>query len=185
MIVYCATVTSPIGSVSFLTDGEALRALEFVESPQRLVEAFERRHGTVQVDGEGDPLGVGARLRAYFSGEIRVLENIPVDTDGTPFQRSVWKELLRIPAGSTNSYGRIARELGSPLKTRAVGVANGANPISLVIPCHRVIGEDGTLTGYGGGLTRKAWLLRHEGFEIDFNSNNPARSKVSNALRLL
>ena len=103
-----------------------------------------------------------AQLREYFAGKRRAFD-VPVDPDGTEFQRRVWAAMAAIPFGETRSYGSIAAELGAPDKARAVGAAAGANPIPIIIPCHRVIGTDGSLTGYGGGLRMKVWLLRHEG----------------------
>jgi len=105
-----------------------------------------------------------AALRAYFDGDLAALDAIHVDPlHGTPFQRRVWRALRGIPTGTTVSYQTIARRIGAPRAVRAVGAANGANPVPIVLPCHRVIGADGSLTGYGGGLARKRWLLRHEG----------------------
>jgi methylated-DNA-[protein]-cysteine S-methyltransferase len=184
-VVFCGVVRSPIGAVSFLTDAAALRALEFVDTPARLIDAFARTHGEADVDPDRDPLGVHAKLEAYFDGDIRALDDLPVATDGTAFQRSVWQRLRSIRPGMTTTYGAIARDLGSPNSTRAVGAANGANPISLVIPCHRVIGENGSLTGYGGGLHRKAWLLRHEGLHVEDSPKGLAHGTITNALRLL
>jgi methylated-DNA-[protein]-cysteine S-methyltransferase len=102
-------------------------------------------------------------LRAYFAGDLHALDTIAVDPlGGTPFQRRVWLALRSIPAGTTVSYQMLARRIRAPKAMRAVGAANGANPVPIVLPCHRVIGADGSLTGYGGGLPRKRWLLRHE-----------------------
>ncbi|HJW33876.1 MAG TPA: methylated-DNA--[protein]-cysteine S-methyltransferase [Holophagaceae bacterium] len=102
-------------------------------------------------------------LEAYFAGELAALDAVAVNPGGTPFQQEVWKALREIPAGTRLTYAQLATRLGRPAALRAVGHANGANPISLVIPCHRLLGADGSLTGYGGGLKRKAWLLAHEG----------------------
>jgi methylated-DNA-[protein]-cysteine S-methyltransferase len=99
----------------------------------------------------------------YFKGEVGALDAIPVELNGTPFQRSVWHALRRIPGGTTISYAELAKRIGEPTAVRAVGTANGANPVAVIVPCHRVIGSDGRLTGYGGGLDRKQWLLQHEG----------------------
>lgn len=101
------------------------------------------------------------QLRAYFAGELRRFE-LPLAPEGTPFQQRVWRELLNIPYGETISYGELARRIGNPNASRAVGLANGSNPISIIIPCHRVIGSNGNLTGYGGGLKSKQWLLALE-----------------------
>src|SRR5439155_15205012 len=121
------------------------------------------RYGEVELRKERDPAGVATRLRAYLDGELGALDDIPVETGGTDFQRAVWRELRRVPAGQTRSYGDVARAVGAPRAVRAVGAANGQNPISLVLPCHRIIRSDGDLCGYGGGLERKRWLLVHEG----------------------
>jgi methylated-DNA-[protein]-cysteine S-methyltransferase len=102
-------------------------------------------------------------LQTYFAGDCRALDALAVELNGTPFQRKVWKALRDIPSGSTLSYADLARRIGEPRAVRAVGAANGANPVAVIVPCHRVIGTDGTLTGYGGGLERKQWLLAHEG----------------------
>jgi methylated-DNA-[protein]-cysteine S-methyltransferase len=102
-------------------------------------------------------------LQRYFSGDLRVLDSVAVELNGTPFQQRVWNTLRAIPAGSTLTYSELARRVGAQAAVRAVGAANGANPVALVVPCHRVIGANGTLVGYGGGLPRKRWLLAHEG----------------------
>jgi methylated-DNA-[protein]-cysteine S-methyltransferase len=114
-------------------------------------------------------------MRAYFKGDIGVIDTLPVETAGTPFQRSVWKALRKIGKGGTISYAELARRIGKPKAVRAAGLANGQNPISIVVPCHRVIGSNGTLTGYGGGLPRKKWLLEHEGALAKTASATPRR----------
>jgi methylated-DNA-[protein]-cysteine S-methyltransferase len=101
-------------------------------------------------------------MRAYFAGNLTAIDDLPVATGGTDFQRQVWRALRQIPCGETISYGELARRIDRPAAVRAVGLANGSNPISVVVPCHRVIGSDGSLTGYGGGIERKRWLLTHE-----------------------
>jgi methylated-DNA-[protein]-cysteine S-methyltransferase len=108
------------------------------------------------------PATIADALDAYFGGRLDALEALAVRTGGTAFQRRVWAALRRIPAGTTTSYGALARRIGRPTAWRAVGLANGANPIALVVPCHRVIGASGALTGFGGGIERKRWLLAHE-----------------------
>ena len=110
-----------------------------------------------------DPAGAVSALRAYFAGDLQALETLTVDPMGTPFQLRVWTALRSVPAGRTASYSDIANAIGAPTATRAVGAANGANPIAIVVPCHRIIGSGGSLVGYGGGLERKRWLLEHEG----------------------
>ena len=107
-----------------------------------------------------------SRLDEYFAGHLAVLDEIPVELNGTSFQQRVWNALRAIRAGTTSSYGSLARTIGAPSAVRAVGAANGANPVALIVPCHRVIGSNGSLTGYGGGLDRKRWLLQHEGVAV-------------------
>jgi methylated-DNA-[protein]-cysteine S-methyltransferase len=106
---------------------------------------------------------VGGVLDRYFGGETSAIDSLAVELKGTPFQQTVWTALRHIPCGTTISYAELARRIGEPSAVRAVGTANGANPVAVIVPCHRVIGSNGTLTGYGGGLDRKAWLLTHEG----------------------
>ena len=157
---------SPVGPLIALTDGDgALRVLEFDDRVPRLEQLLARHYGRrtpCAIIGEAPNPDLNARLRAYFSGDIHALDDIMVATGGTPFQRAVWAALREIPAGSTCSYGDLAHKLGSSKGSRAVGLANGSNPVCLVVPCHRVIGADGSLTGFGGGLPRKRWLLAHE-----------------------
>ncbi|HEX2412118.1 MAG TPA: methylated-DNA--[protein]-cysteine S-methyltransferase [Solirubrobacteraceae bacterium] len=126
----------------------------------RLTELYLRHDETAAPDG-GPFDAVREQLDAYFAGELETFD-LDLDPHGTPFQRRVWDALLEIPFGETISYSEVARRLGDPRLVRAVGLANGRNPISIVIPCHRVIGADGSLVGYGGGLDRKRWLLEHE-----------------------
>lgn len=109
-----------------------------------------------------DPHGFTTAMRAYFNGDIHVIDGLPVEAGGTTFQREVWGALREIPCGTTMAYSELARRIGRPAAVRAVGLANGSNPVGIVVPCHRVIGANGTLTGYGGGLDRKRWLLAHE-----------------------
>jgi methylated-DNA-[protein]-cysteine S-methyltransferase len=162
MRLFRERVVSPIGTILLVSDGNALHALDFEDFESRALRLLERYYGPCELVPGRAP-GVAERIAAYFSGELTALDAIPVQTGGSQFQRRVWRALRRIPAGSTMSYGRLAAKIGAPTASRAVGLANGANPVALVIPCHRVIGANGGLTGYGGGLWRKAWLLRHEG----------------------
>ena len=163
MRLYLTRVPSPIGTIQVVSDGEALRALDFHDYDERMQELLRTHYGAVKLSARGDPLAMRERLDRYFAGAFDAFAGLPLRTNGTPFQRAVWDALLTIPAGATMSYGALAHALAMPGAARAVGLANGANPIAIVVPCHRVIGADGTLTGYGGGLPRKAWLLRHEG----------------------
>lgn len=159
------TVSSPIGGIVLWARGERLVGLEFADRAERVRDvgrALARAFGETFAEKAGDPAGAEARLARYFAGDVTALDDQPVGWIGTPFQVRVWEALRRIPAGTTWSYGRLAGEIGRPTAVRAVGLANGANRISLVVPCHRVIGAGGALTGYGGGIDRKRWLLEHE-----------------------
>lgn len=156
-------IESPIGTILAVTDGTALHALDFHDYVDRMERLLRVHYGPVELVEEHDALDLRARIGRYFARDFSAFDGLPLLTNGTPFQRSVWDALLTIPLGTTTSYGALARTLGDPNKMRAVGMANGANPIAIVVPCHRVIGADGSLTGYGGGLHRKEWLLRHEG----------------------
>ena len=149
-----------------LDSGEGLCALEFT-GPKRLtrLEARLARWFSPHRMVDGDTAVIArtrAWLEAYFSGASATGGDPPLDMRGAEFEKRVWKELRAIPVGETTSYGAIARTLGSANASRAVGAANGANPVAIIVPCHRVIGSSGSLTGYGGGLDRKTWLLEHE-----------------------
>jgi methylated-DNA-[protein]-cysteine S-methyltransferase len=161
MQLFSERVPSPIGTILLVSDGKALHALDFEDFVERALRLLQRYHGPCELV-PGRTVGLAERLTAYFAGELTALDAIPVQTGGSKFQRRVWSALRGIPAGSTMSYGGLAAAIGAPTASRAVGLANGANPVALVVPCHRVIGANGSLTGYGGGLSRKAWLLRHE-----------------------
>jgi methylated-DNA-[protein]-cysteine S-methyltransferase len=145
------TMNSPIGELLLLGDERALRGLHL--SPHRIDPAWRR--------AEAPFAAARAQLDAYFAGD-RIAFDLPLALDGGPFEREVWDALLTIPYGQTRSYGEIAARVGRPGAARAVGAANGRNPVAIVVPCHRVIGADRSLTGYGGGLARKRWLLDHE-----------------------
>ena len=149
-------IDSPIGRLLLTCDDHALTGL-YMEPEQA------RTTGGWVQDASAAPLAAAARqLAEYFAGSRREFDLV-LRLDGTVFQTRVWRELTKIPYGRTWSYGDLAKRIGKPSAPRAVGLANGRNPISIVVPCHRVIGADGSLTGYGGGLPRKRWLLAHEG----------------------
>ena len=158
---------TPVGSFALVADEEGrLCAAGFLEGHARMerqVSTWSRIEGARLVP-RVDPHGLTAALSRYFAGDLSAIESLPVSLRGTPFQRRVWEALRGIPRGETRSYAQLARRIGHPTAVRAVGLANGANPVAVVVPCHRVIGSDGSLTGYGGGLERKRWLLRHEGW---------------------
>jgi O-6-methylguanine DNA methyltransferase len=156
------TLDSPIGPLRVATIDGRVCALHFGGEWDDILPRLERRFGALRVDAGGDG-PVRAALVDYLAGRLTALDPLEVDAGGTPFQARVWQMLRRIPAGTTWSYAQLAAAIGEPTAVRAVASANARNPVALIVPCHRVIGSDGTLTGYGGGLDRKAWLLRHEG----------------------
>jgi methylated-DNA-[protein]-cysteine S-methyltransferase len=157
-------IETPIGPILVATDDEGvLRAVDFWDDEASLRRLLRRQYGELAVESGQSPAPVRRAFEDYFAGDIRALDALRVETVGAAFQRKVWAALRRIPAGETRSYGEIAKEIGEPGAARAVGMANGQNPIPIVVPCHRVIGADGSLTGFGGGLPRKRWLLNHEG----------------------
>ncbi len=163
MTLLADTLDTPIGPVHLVTDGRALCALELGAREERLLPLLRARFGgDVALEEAPDPLGLTSRARAWFAGDLAAFDGVPIEGGGTPFQRRVWAALRRIPPGETSTYGAIAAALGVPGAARAVGRANGQNPIAIVVPCHRVIGARGDLTGYAGGLDRKRWLLEHE-----------------------
>ena len=150
-MTYFTTTASPVGELLLTSDGVALTGLYLKDTalPSGAVEDAARFAEVI------------AELAAYFAGELTAF-TVPVAPRGTPFQERVWAALLSIPHGETISYGEQARRLGVPNASRAVGAANGRNPVSIVVPCHRVVGGNGALTGYGGGIERKKWLLDFE-----------------------
>ena len=155
---------TPIGTALLVTDADGiLRALDWEDHEPRMRQLLRRQYGARVVDDARAPDDVRAALSGYFAGELDRLSTIEWRVAGTAFQRKVWTALTTIPAGTTMSYGALAARLGMPRAVRAVGHANGANPLSVVVPCHRLIGADGSLVKYGGGLMRKRWLLEHEG----------------------
>jgi methylated-DNA-[protein]-cysteine S-methyltransferase len=162
MIIEVAELDSPIGPLTVAVHEGRLCALEFGERWQRRRRSIERRVGPVDLQRRTDPGGIVSCLEEYFAGRLDAITTVTIHPWGTPFQLRVWTRLRDVPAGRTTSYGDLARSIGAPAAVRAVGAANGANPIAIVVPCHRVIAADGSLSGYAGGLERKRWLLRHE-----------------------
>ncbi|HUE30191.1 MAG TPA: methylated-DNA--[protein]-cysteine S-methyltransferase [Verrucomicrobiae bacterium] len=162
MTLEIADFHSPIGTIVLAVHDGALASLVFAEGWPGQRARLGKRFGDVDFRRAAHPAGVAGRLAAYFAGDLGALDAIAVDPGGTPFQRRVWAALRTIPAGETVSYQTLARRIGAPTAVRAVGAANRMNPIGIVVPCHRVIGADGSLTGYAGGIERKRWLLTHE-----------------------
>ena len=166
---YTTTLESPCGPLLCVVDetGAVVR-VEFVNGRESLrITDRMREQGIELVEDTGRTAGLRRQLAEYFAGERREFD-LRLAPEGTPFERSVWEELRRIPFGETRSYGEIAQAIGRPGAARAVGRANGANPIPIVVPCHRVIGADGSLTGFGGGLEAKSRLLEIEGRRLPF-----------------
>jgi methylated-DNA-[protein]-cysteine S-methyltransferase len=164
-------VETPTGPMFIVTDDEQrLRAVDWYDCEERMRRLFRRRYGPDAVQLRDTALRSSARqaLEAYFEGELDAITSVATAAEGTPFQRAVWAALCRIPAGTTVSYGALAARLGCRNAVRAVGLANGANPIAIFVPCHRVIGANASLTGYAGGLERKRWLLTHESSRARF-----------------
>jgi methylated-DNA-[protein]-cysteine S-methyltransferase len=158
---------TPIGTALLVTDADGvLRALDWEEYEPRMKELLRLQYGAVVLQKAGSPKEMRAALTGYFKGDLAALRTIRWRVAGTAFQRKVWTALPKIPPGTTMSYGALAARLNAPKATRAVGHANGSNPISVVVPCHRLIGANGSLIKYGGGLERKRWLLNHEGVEV-------------------
>lgn len=157
--------SSPLGEMALVLDDEGrVCTLGWTDLEDRWRRDLRLRHGAdIVLQARAGRSRAAEALEAYFDGAFAALDMVSVNPGGTPFQRAVWSALREIPAGTRMTYAKLATRLGRPAAMRAVGHANGANPISLVIPCHRLVGADGALTGYGGGLERKAWLLAHEG----------------------
>jgi methylated-DNA-[protein]-cysteine S-methyltransferase len=155
--------SSPVSPLLLVIDDDgALRALEFADKEPRMHRFLKIHYGAYELKSGSPPASVLRALDDYFDGNYAALDRIKVATGGTPFQRDVWRALRAIRPGSTTTYGELAARVGRRRASRAVGAANGSNPIAIVVPCHRVIGADGSLTGFGGGLPRKQWLLDHE-----------------------
>jgi methylated-DNA-[protein]-cysteine S-methyltransferase len=162
---YSERFDTPTGWMLIVTDAEQrLRAAEWEDKAHRLERSLRLHYGEngFQLQAASTRSAARLALEAYFAGELAAIEAIGTQTRGTDFQRRVWTALRDIPAGATVSYGQLAATIGRPAAVRAVGAANGANPIPIIVPCHRVIGADASLTGFGGGIERKRWLLAHE-----------------------
>jgi methylated-DNA-[protein]-cysteine S-methyltransferase len=177
------SLATPIGQLIYICDSEsmsdsqgALRMVDWSDHEARALRLLDIHYGKggYIVAKQRDPFLLTTRFAAYFAGDIHAIDDIPTATAGTAFQREVWRALRAVPAAQTVSYGQLAARIGRPRAVRAVGLANGSNPIGVVVPCHRVIGANGSLTGYGGGLHRKQWLLAHERAHISQSDDSPA-----------
>jgi len=155
-----------IGEMLIVSDQNGnLRAVDWTDHEPRMHRSLRLHYGEngFRLEAVRNANDLTRAISRYFAGELTAIDSLPVETRGTPFQRAVWHALRNIPCGTTISYAQLAWNVGRSKAVRAVGLANGSNPIGVVVPCHRVIGADGSLTGYGGGIERKRWLLRHEG----------------------
>jgi len=154
---------SVLGEILLVSDGKRLCALDYADYENRMMILLRRHYPKLQLREASDPQGFTSLLGAYFAGDLGCIDRIPVNTRGTAFQQQVWSALRTIPPGTALTYGELAAQLGKPTAYRAVGMTNALNPIAIVVPCHRLVGVNGALTGYAGGLERKRWLLQHEG----------------------
>lgn len=171
---------SPIGTILLVTDEDRrLRALDFADHEPRMRLLLRRHYGDDATLAVPAPTAIRDALDAYFDGDFDALSRIGWRTGGSPFQRQVWTALCEIPPGRTITYAELAAHIGKPAAVRAVGLANGANPVGIVVPCHRVVGTNGKLTGYGGGVERKAWLLEHEGARLALDGKGRAATPPS------
>jgi methylated-DNA-[protein]-cysteine S-methyltransferase len=167
MLLTIDRLSSPIGTLLLVSDDDGtVRALDFNDCEDRMLRLLKVHYGDTTLAPGPAPAPGRRALDAYFEGDLAAIDDVPVATGGTPFQHAIWAALRRIPAGTTTSYAVLATTIGRPSAMRAVGLAVGSNPVAVIVPCHRVIGADHSLTGYGGGLPRKRWLLAHEGLEL-------------------
>lgn len=176
------SLMTPIGQLIYVADREgALRMIDWSDHEERAMRLLGIHYGKdgYTLTKQRDPFGHTTRLATYFAGDIHAIDDIPTATAGTAFQREVWRALREIPAAETISYGQLAVRIGRPRAVRAVGLANGSNPVGVVVPCHRVIGANGSLTGYGGGLHRKEWLLAHERAHTSRNRASAPQSELA------
>lgn len=165
-------MVSPLGELLVGFQGQVLYGLDFGDYRGRFEQGLRRRWPERELCPQPLPVALKQSLEDYFAGDLAALQSLPVEPGGTPFQQRVWQELRRIPPAQVVSYGELARRINCPRGVRAVGLANGRNPIAIAIPCHRVVGSNGALTGYAGGLGRKRWLLAHEGAELQANRSH-------------
>ena len=167
-------IDTPIGELLLVVDADGnVRALDWSDYESRMLRLLARHYGKhgFQLEPAHNPHGLADVIGRYFAGDLEAIHEVSVQTAGTAFQRKVWKALRNIPVGEVISYGTLAGQIDRPSAVRAVGMANGSNPVGIIVPCHRVIGSNGSLTGYGGGLDRKKWLLEHERRHARVESN--------------
>jgi methylated-DNA-[protein]-cysteine S-methyltransferase len=180
-------IDTPIGEMLIVADHDGnLRSADWTEYQPRMQRLLRLHYGEggFLLQPSRNPHNLTNAICSYFAGELKAIDILPVQTAGTPFQREVWRALREITCGTTISYSALARRIGYPTAVRAVGLANGSNPVGIVVPCHRVIGSNGSLTGYGGGIERKRWLLEHEGrltksMKLDDNVNYGSAPRIT------
>jgi methylated-DNA-[protein]-cysteine S-methyltransferase len=163
-----ATIPSPVGPLTIAARNARVCVLHFGADQESVRRSLGRYYPGEAIEPHGDPAGAVTAVAAYFAGDLDALDALEVELNGTPFQTRVWEALRRVRSGTTATYAVLARSIGAASAVRAVGAANGANPVAVIVPCHRIIGTNGTLTGYGGGLENKRWLLEHEGCRLRF-----------------
>ena len=157
-----APAGAPFAEILIAVDGDKLVAVDFKGFEARMQRLLAKRYAAFDFAEKSDPCGFATSIRAYLAGKLDAIKDIAVDTGGTPFQRDAWQALRSIAPGTTVTYGEQAQRIGRPRAARAIGTANGQNPVAIVLPCHRVVGSQGALSGYAGGVATKAWLLQHE-----------------------
>jgi len=162
MVIQLSHLDTPVGRILIAATANGLNGLDFAESDEHVRARLEKTFPGATFSSGPFAKAAAKRVAAYFDGDLKALDALDTAAVGTAFQKKVWAALRKIPMGATASYAQIARAIGNPAAVRAVGAANGRNPVALVVPCHRVIGADGSLTGYASGLWRKQWLLQHE-----------------------
>jgi methylated-DNA-[protein]-cysteine S-methyltransferase len=161
--VHLGVMASPIGPLTIAAHAGRVCLVHFGAPSATVRRSLAAWYPESSIEEHTDPAGAAAVLTRYFAGDLSSLDEVDVELFGTAFQKRVWRALRSVAVGTTTSYADLARKVGSPSAVRAVGAANGANPVAVILPCHRIIGSNGSLTGYGGGLDRKRWLLDHEG----------------------
>lgn len=159
-------IDSELGQILLVSNGSALCALDFIGNESRMATLLKKRFGSFHLVEHPNPQDFSDCVRSYLAGNLTSLQDLPVNLGGSSFQQQVWSTLRTIPIGTVITYAELAQRIGKPTACRAVGMANGQNPIAIVFPCHRVIGANAKLTGYSGGLDRKRWLLKHEGVAL-------------------
>ncbi len=154
--------SSPVGEIAIFSNNGKLCLVDFHDNRDRIDQLLTRRYGAFEIRHDGGLRWIREKFERYFNGDWNAFEDIDLDTGGTQFQQNVWNRLKAISIGETLSYTGLAQEIGRPKAVRAVAGANASNPIAIIIPCHRVIGKNGAMRGYAGGVDRKKWLLKHE-----------------------